>query len=151
MESVARAPRFTSGTAVVGYTNYGFRDYRSRPRASDGDPAAPLPTASADIATVAAPAHGVPVIRTYTISARDIRAGSTVSGHVETSENVNYVEARIENQNRAMTHDAPGKFSLSYTVPWWLPPWLRKEYTLQIIARSIDGVETKEYIPIRIR
>src|ERR1043166_4070882 len=98
-----------------------------------------------------APPHGAPTITSVYISSRDIRAGQKVSGRVETSDNVGYVEARIDYRNLAMHRDAPGKFSLTYTVPWWLPFWLRHEWTLQIIARSVDGVETKELIPIRIR
>ena len=84
------------------------------------------------------------------ISTTDIRAGRPVSGRVETSPNVNYVEARIDYRNAPMHHDGEGKFSLTYTVPWWLPPWLRHEYTLQIIARSVDGVETVRPIAVRV-
>jgi hypothetical protein len=49
-----------------------------------------------------------------------------------------------------MHRDGLGHFSLAYTIPWWLPPWLRHEWTLQIIARSIDGIEVKQDFPIRI-
>jgi hypothetical protein len=48
-------------------------------------------------------------------------------------------------------HDGVGRFSLAYTIPWWLPPWVRHDWTLQIIARSIDGVEVKQEFPIHIR
>ena len=65
--------------------------------------------------------------------------------------NVGYVEARIQNYNLAMHADGPGHFSLAYTVPWWLPPWLRRSYTLQIVARSVDGVEAVHPIGIRVR
>ena len=97
------------------------------------------------------PPHGYPAIRSFVISTTTIRAGRPVRGDVETSENVNYVEARVEYRAVAMHEDAPGKFSLTYTVPWWLPPWLRHGYTLQIIARSVDGVETMQEIPITVR
>jgi hypothetical protein len=97
------------------------------------------------------PPHGYPEIRSVTISSTDIRAGRPVSGHVETSPNVQYVEARIQYRNAAMHQDGVGKFSLTYTVPWWLPPWLRHEYTLQIIARTADGVETVHPIAVRVR
>ena len=99
---------------------------------------------------VAAPPHGVPVITSTYLSTHDIKAGQSVSGRVETSDNVGYVEARIEYRAIPMHHDGPGKFSIKYTVPWWLPFWLRHEWTLQIIARSIDGVEAKESMPITV-
>ncbi len=88
------------------------------------------------------PPSGFPAIKSVSISTTQIRPGRPVTGHVETSENVRYVEARIDYRNVPLHEDGPGRFSLSYTVPWWLPPWLRHGYTLQIIARSVDGVET---------
>jgi hypothetical protein len=97
------------------------------------------------------PPHGYPAINAVSLSSSEIRAGRPVHGSVETSENVHYVEVRIDYRNIPMHEDAPGKFSLSYTPPWWLPPWLRRAYTLQIIARSIDGVETSRAIPITVR
>jgi hypothetical protein len=97
------------------------------------------------------PPHGLPAIKSYHIASTDIHAGETISGSVETSDNVGYVEARIDYRNAPLRRTSPGHFALSYKVPWFLPPWLRHGYTLQIIARSIDGVETKREIPITIR
>jgi len=97
------------------------------------------------------PPHGYPAIHAVAISTTAVRAGRPVSGSVETSENVHYVEARVDYRAVAMHEDAPGRFSLTYTVPWWLPPWLRHGYTLQIIARSVDGVETVRELPITVR
>jgi hypothetical protein len=97
------------------------------------------------------PPHGYPKIHDIALSTTDIKAGSRVHGSVVTSANVGYVEARIENYNLAMHADGEGRFSLAYTVPWWLPPWLRHGYTLQIVARSVDGVEVVRPIGIRVR
>ena len=96
------------------------------------------------------PPHGMPAIKSYTISSTDLHAGQTVSGEVETSENVVNVDAKINYRYVALARTGPGRFTLSYTVPWWLPPWLRHAYTLNIIARSEDGVEAWLGIPIRI-
>jgi hypothetical protein len=97
------------------------------------------------------PPHGYPAIKSFTISTTQIRPGRPVRGDVVTSENVHYVEARVDYREVPMREEAPGKFTLSYTVPWWLPPWLRRGYTLQIIARSVDGVEISRTIPITVR
>jgi hypothetical protein len=98
------------------------------------------------------PVHGMPQILAISMPAdRNFHAGQTIRGTVETTPNVGYVEARIQYRNQALHRDGLGKFSLAYTIPWWLPPWLRHAYTLQIIARSIDGVEVKEFFPITIR
>jgi hypothetical protein len=97
------------------------------------------------------PIHGMPKILAISMPAdRNFHAGQTIRGTVETSPNVGYVEARIQYRNQALHRDGMGKFSLAYTIPWYLPPWLRHAWTLQIIARSIDGVEVKEYFPIVI-
>jgi len=97
------------------------------------------------------PPHGYPEIKSFSISTTELRAGRPVHGTVETSANVHYVEARIDYRNVALHEDAPGRFSLNYTVPWWLPPWLRHGYALQIVARSVDGVEVWRSIPITVR
>jgi hypothetical protein len=97
------------------------------------------------------PPHGYPVIKSFSISTTQVHPGRAVHGEVQTSENVHYVEARVDYREVAMHEDGPGRFSLSYTVPWYLPPWLRHGYTLQIIARSVDGVETSRSIPIVVR
>jgi hypothetical protein len=97
------------------------------------------------------PPHGYPEIKSFSLSTTQIRPGRPVYGNVVTSANVHYVEARIDYREVALHEDAPGKFSLSYTVPWWLPPWLHHGYTLQIIARSVDGVETSRFVPITVR
>jgi len=78
--------------------------------------------------------------------------GQAVTARVETSPNVGYVEARIENYNRALTRRAAGKFTLAYTVPLYLSamPWLKHRWFLQIIARSVDGVETRKLMPITL-
>ena len=97
------------------------------------------------------PPNGYPAIKSFTISTTDVHPGRAVRGAVETTPNVHYVEARVDYRAVPMHEDAPGRFSLTYTVPWWLPPWLRHGYTLQIIARSVDGVETSRAIPIVVR
>ncbi len=95
------------------------------------------------------PVHGMPKILAVSMPAdRNFHAGQTIRGTVETSPNVGYVEARVEFRNAPLRQDGIGKFSLAYTIPWWLPPWLRHAWTLQIIARSVDGIEVKEYFPI---
>ncbi len=97
------------------------------------------------------PPHGYPDIKSVSISTTQIRAGRPVHGDVETSDNVHYVEVRVDYRSVAMHEVGPGKFSLDYTVPWWIPPWFRHGYTLQIIARSIDGVETARDLAVTVR
>ncbi|BDE07683.1 hypothetical protein WPS_29590 [Vulcanimicrobium alpinum] len=97
------------------------------------------------------PPHGYPVIHATNISSSVIHPGRPVTGNVTTSENVYYVEARIEYRSVALHKEGPGRFSLSYTLPWYLPPWLRHAYTLEIVARTVDGVEAWRGIPVTVR
>jgi len=96
------------------------------------------------------PPNGLPHIIAYTISSTQLRPGDTVSGTVEASPNVGYVEVRLQYQNQAMQRTGPGTFAFSYHVPRFVPPWLRHAYTLEIVARSVDGVEVWQAVPIRI-
>jgi hypothetical protein len=97
------------------------------------------------------PPHGYPEILGLHLSTTTVKPGRAVSSSVTTSENVGYVEARIDNFNAPFHRDGPGQFSLTYTVPWWLPFWLRHGYSLQLIARSVDGVETIREVGISVR
>jgi hypothetical protein len=118
---------------------------------STGALAEPTPAPSPEPQVSPVPLHGMPRILAISIPAdRNFHAGQTIRGTVETSPNVGYVEARIQYRNQPLHRDSIGKFSLAYTIPWWLPPWLRHDWTLQIIARSIDGVEVKQYFPITV-
>jgi hypothetical protein len=96
------------------------------------------------------PPHGLPIIMMLSISSTDVQAGGEVTGSVETSANVAYVEARVEYRSVALVRAGPGKFTLSYHIPWYLPPWLRHGYTLKIVARTVDGVEAWRGIPIHV-
>jgi hypothetical protein len=97
------------------------------------------------------PPHGLPEIIEMHISTTQFRAGHSISGSVVTSENVGYVEARIQDFDAPLRHDGPGRFSITYHIPWWLPPWMRRNYMLEVIARTVDGAELVRGIPITVR
>lgn len=118
---------------------------------SSGPDAPPSPPETYRHVGATPPPHGYPVITALHISTTEVRPGHPIYGKVETSANVHYVEARVQYRNVALHEDAPGRFSLVYTVPWYLPPWLRHGYTLEIVARSVDGVEAWRGIPIEVR
>jgi len=87
------------------------------------------------------PEHGFPEIHgvQFTSSAQ-LHPGVSLKGTVETSDNVTYVEGRVKYWNVPFQHIAPGQFDIDYRVPW-LPPGALGHWDLQVIARSIDGVE----------
>jgi hypothetical protein len=61
--------------------------------------------------------------------------------------NIIHVEARVKYWNVIFQQTAPGKFVLSYRVPL-LPPAALGHWDLEVIARSIDGVEAKRTFPV---
>jgi hypothetical protein len=95
------------------------------------------------------PQHGFPEIRDVQFtSAAQLHPGTSLRATVETSANVGYVEGRVKYWNVAFTQISPGKFSLNYRVPM-LPPSALGHWDLQVIARSVDGVEIKRTFPVR--
>ena len=113
--------------------------YVVSPKASDETRAA--------VAAGRPPEHGFPVIEDVHISSLQAHPGQYVDGEIRTSPNVGYVEARVRNYNAALPMKSLGHFMLHYKVPW-LPPFLVGHWTLQVIARSVDGVEVKRELPL---
>jgi len=118
----------------------GAESYVVSPKASDETRAA--------VAAGRPPEHGFPEIHAvqFTTSPR-LHPGTSIQATVETSENVYYVEGRVKYWNVAFRQVAPGKFALNYRVPL-LPPDALGNWDLQVIARSVDGVEIKRDFPV---
>ncbi len=102
------------------------------------------------VAAGRAPAHGLPTIESVAIPSLQMRPGQFVDGQVRTSPNVGYVEVRVRNYNAPLVMTSLGHFTLHYRVPF-LPPFLVGHWPLQIIARSVDGVEVKRILQIVYR
>lgn len=103
----------------------------------------------ASIAEGRAPEHGLPEIVDVKLTApQQLRPGNVLVATVQTSGNVHYVEARVKYWNVALDETATGKFHLNYRVPM-LPPTALGRWNLEIIARSVDGVEVKRTFPLR--
>ncbi len=77
-----------------------------------------------------------------------LHPGSSIDAVVTTSNNVGYVEARVRNWNVIFRQAAPGTFRLHYRVPL-LPPPAIGSWQIEVIARSIDGVEVKRTFQFR--
>jgi hypothetical protein len=116
------------------------QSYVVSPKASDATKAA--------VAAGRPPEHGFPEIHDvqFTSSAQ-LRPGTSLRATVMTSPNINHVEARVKYWNVIFQQTGPGKFQLSYRVPL-LPPAALGHWDLDVIARSIDGVEAKRTFPV---
>jgi hypothetical protein len=116
------------------------QSYVVSPKASDATKAA--------VAAGRPPEHGFPQIHDvqFTSSAQ-LHPGSNIQATVVTSDNINHVEVRVKYWNVIFQQTAPGKFQLSYRVPL-LPPAALGHWDLDVVARSIDGVEAKRTFPV---
>jgi hypothetical protein len=106
--------------------------YVVSPRASDATKAA--------VAEGHAPEHGFPEIRSIRWTSARLRPGSALEAFVTTSPNVGYVEGRYKDWNLPFERTGLGTFHLVYKVPF-LPPFLLGRWHIDVIARSVDGVE----------
>ena len=118
----------------------GAESYVVSPKASDETKAA--------VAAGRPPEHGFPEIHDveFTSSAQ-LRPGTNLVATVVTSPNVIYVEGRVKYWNVPFHQTASGKFDIDYRVPL-LPPGALGHWDLEVIARSIDGVEVKRTFPV---
>jgi hypothetical protein len=116
------------------------QSYVVSPKASD--------ETKADVAAGRPPVHGFPEIHDVQFtSPAQLRPGTNLQATVVTSPNINHVEARVKYWNVIFVQTAPGKFVLSYRVPM-LPPAALGHWDLDVIARSVDGVEAKRTFPV---
>jgi hypothetical protein len=113
----------------------------------------PKATAATKAAVAAGkpPMHGFPEIHDveFTSSAQ-LRPGTALQATVVTSPNVAYVEGRVKYWNVPFHQTGMGKFDINYRVPF-LPPAALGHWDLEVIARSIDGVEVKRTFPVTYR
>ncbi len=91
-----------------------------------------------------------PRILAMSLSTPVARSGQVVSGTVETSSNVASVEARIAGYSSAMHKVGVGRFAMTYRVPY-LPFFLHRTYTIEVIARNTRGDAVRSAVPITIR
>ncbi len=108
--------------------------YVVSPKATDATKAA--------VAAGQPPEHGFPEIRDVKWTSSKLRPGSALEATVTTSPNVGYVEGRYKDWNMPFQRTGLGEFHLSYKVPF-LPPFLMGHWKIDVIARSIDGVEIR--------
>ncbi len=109
--------------------------YVVSPKASDATKAA--------VAAGRPPEHGFPVIDSVHWTTLSVKPGTTLEADVVTSNNIGHVEGRYRDWDMTFTQLGLGHFHLTYKVPF-LPPFLIGEWTIEVIARSVDGVEAKK-------
>ncbi|HEV3153098.1 MAG TPA: hypothetical protein VGZ02_04785 [Candidatus Baltobacteraceae bacterium] len=94
--------------------------------------------------------NAAPQIISMSISSGVVHSGETVSGNVETSTNVASVEARIGGYSSNLLKTGAGRFTLRYRVPF-VPFFLKKTYTVRLIARNTRGDAVSTTFPITVR
>ena len=125
--------------------------------AASAAPAAATPAAPVATAAPARPPavpmlapNAPPQITGISLSTSVAHPGQIVSGTVTTSSNVASVVAHIAGYAKPLAKVGLGRFVLTYQVPN-LPSFLRRTYTIEVIARNTAGSAVTGGIPITIR
>jgi hypothetical protein len=106
----------------------------------------PLPKATPLVASPNDP----PAILGVALSSPVAIGGQVITGTVKTSSNVASVEARIAGYSASLNKVGVGVFALAYKVPE-LPAFLRRTYSVQLIARNPRGDSTSSSFPLTVR
>jgi hypothetical protein len=101
-------------------------------------------------ATAAPRNDAAPKIVSASLSTPVASGGQIVTGTVATSSDVTSVQATIAGYSAPLTKVSTGYFALSYRVPE-LPPFLRRTYSIQIVARNARGQTASSSLPITLR
>jgi hypothetical protein len=120
--------------ATIGASAPPSSTYVVSPKATDETKAA--------VAAGRPPEHGFPAIIDVAWTSTKIKPGSTLEATATTSPNVGYVEGRYKDWNMPFERVGLGKFRLAYKVPF-LPPFLIGNWKIDVVARSVDGVEVR--------
>ena len=98
------------------------------------------PETKAAVAAGREPLKGYPAIYDVAWSTTAVKPNTTLEAVVTTSTNIDYVGGKYRDWTLRFDQVGPGKFHVKETVPF-LPPFLLGRWTIQIIARTSDGVE----------
>jgi hypothetical protein len=89
----------------------------------------------------------------YAVSAAPpvVHGGDTVSWDVRTSDNVSRVSAQVTGFSIALPRRGPGHFGVAFTIPSAAPPFLHRDYSVNVVARTDAGAETTRTISMSFR
>jgi hypothetical protein len=98
------------------------------------------PETKAAVAAGRQPEKGYPAIYDVAWSTTTVRPNTALEAVVTTSTNIDFVGGKYRGWTLRFDQVGPGKFHVREVVPF-LPPFLLGRWTIQIIARTSDGVE----------
>lgn len=114
-----------------------------QPLVAIGPGPAPMPSPP-----LAAPGDPPRIVGVW-LSKTEFAPGERIAGRVVTTTNVASLEIRVEGYGRVIPRSDFGRFEGTVAVPK-LPSFLRRAFTLQILARNAGGVAAKATVPIRV-
>jgi hypothetical protein len=91
-----------------------------------------------------------PQIAAIWLSSLTLERGSNWTGEISTGDNAASVEVRTDSFSFSVPRIRPGHFAFSYAIPD-LPPYLRRQFVLHVVARNAAGDRFDEPLPIEIR
>ena len=100
-------------------------------------------------APVSKPKAAPRIVRVW-VSQDSVSAGDLLRGHVTTTTNVASLEVRLGPKSAPLRRTTYGQFEGAFHVPK-VPPFLRRSYTVDVIARNAAGVTAQTQITIDYR
>jgi hypothetical protein len=101
------------------------------------------PETRAAVAAGRQPEKGYPAIYDVAWSTTNVKPNTTLEAFVTTSTNIDFVGGKYRDWTLRFDQVGPGKFHVKESIPW-LPPFMLGRWTIQIIARTSDGVEARK-------
>jgi hypothetical protein len=97
----------------------------------------------------AADYEAAPQIDAVWFSSLTLERGGKWDGEITTPSNVASIEVRTDSFSFSVPRIKPGVFAFSYAIPD-LPPYLRRQFVLHVVARNAAGDTFDEPLPIEI-
>jgi hypothetical protein len=92
-----------------------------------------------------------PKILAVDLSDRVFHRNEKMRWQVTTSANVGSVTAEVQGRTIPMNREAPGRFALVFTVPWYIPFWYNHAWPIRFVARTPDGTQAARTVSIELR
>ncbi len=97
----------------------------------------------------AADYEATPQIDAVWLSSLTLERGGKWDGEITTPSNVASIEVRTDSFSFSVPRIKPGVFAFSYAI-FDLPPYLRRQFVLHVVARNAAGDTFDEPLPIEI-
>ena len=105
------------------------------------------PRANATVTAAAA----APAILSVSVSPSTVHEGDTVSWQARTTADVTSVEAHVRVATLPFQRQAPGNFTMGFTIPQSVPPIFHGSYSVDVVGHTAAGATVSRSVSIDFR